>query len=442
MWQWDTTCWREVERRYVVSRLYTFTEHAVYWDEVENGYEPWAPTRHRIGDLAEALSAICILRDDIDQPCWLDGSRSKGVIVACANGLLQLEKRELLPHSPLFFNLVAVPFPYDPNAPSPVEWLTFLQKLWPGDNLDAEPALDQPEIHVLGEWFGYVISGRLDLHKIMLMIGPTRGGKRIIARILGALIGPANVAGPTLSSLGGEFGLAPLIGKVLAIVADARFAGRDNAIVVERLLSISGEDTFTVNRKFRDQWTGKLPCRLHVLSNEMPKLGDASAAIIGRMVLLVLTHSWLGKEDFTLEERIQKELAGILNWALDGLRRLTVANGNRFTRLPSAEESIAQMRDLASPIGAFVREECDVGAGYEIEVDVLYAAFKVWAENNGHKKSSKQVFGRDLHAAVPSLRKPQQRGTEKRRRVYSGIRLKRPGTEDANKTDPDYMAPE
>ncbi len=135
----------------------------------------------------------------------------------------------------------------------------------------------------------------------------------------------------------------------------------------------------------------------------------------------MLTHSWLGKEDFTLEERIQKELPGILNWALDGLHRLTVKNGNRFTRLPSAEESIAQMRDLASPIGAFVREECDVQAGYEIEVDMLYGAFKVWAENNGHTKSSKQVFGRDLHAAVPSLRKPQQRGTEKRRRVYSGI---------------------
>jgi putative DNA primase/helicase len=89
-----------------------------------------------------------------------------------------------------------------------------------------------------------------------------------------------------------------------------------------------------------------------------------------------------------------------------------------------------------------VREECDVGPGYEIEVDMLYGAFKVWAENNGHKKSSKQVFGRDLHAAVPSLRKPQQRGTEKRRRVYSGIRLKPPGTEDPNRTDPDYMAPE
>ena len=82
-------------------------------------------------------------------------------------------------------------------------------------------------IDALGEWFGYVISGRLDLHKILLMVGPTRGGKGAIARVLGALVGMPNVAGPTLNSLTGDFGLAPLIGKSLAVVADMRIAGRD-----------------------------------------------------------------------------------------------------------------------------------------------------------------------------------------------------------------------
>src|SRR6185436_21188349 len=68
----------------------------------------------------------------------------------------------------------------------------------------------------------------------------------------------------------------------------------------ERLLSISGEDTLTVNRKYRDQWTGKLPSRLHVISNELPRLGDASTAVVGRIILLLLTRSWLGKEDHEL----------------------------------------------------------------------------------------------------------------------------------------------
>jgi putative DNA primase/helicase len=89
-----------------------------------------------------------------------------------------------------------------------------------------------------------------------------------------------------------------------------RIAGRDTSIVVERLLSISGEDTLTVNRKYRDQWTGKLSARFHIISNELPKLGDASAAIIGRFIMLVTTRSWLGREDRDLEPALQTELPG------------------------------------------------------------------------------------------------------------------------------------
>jgi putative DNA primase/helicase len=194
------------------------------------------------------------------------------------------------------------------------------------------------------------------------MVGPTRGGKGAIARVLIALVGRRSVAGPTLSSLGAEFGLAPLIGETLAVISDARFGNKDSSIVVERLLSISGEDTLTVNRKYRDQWTGKLPSRLHVLSNELPKLGDASTAIVGRIVLLSLTRSWLGREDRDLEPALRKELPGILNWALDGLHSLSVKNDNQFTHLPSADEAITTMRDLASPVAAFVRERCRTGA--------------------------------------------------------------------------------
>jgi len=226
------------------------------------------------------------------------------------------------------------------------------------------------------------------------MIGPTRGGKGVIARMLSALLGRQNVAGPTLNSLAGEFGLAPLIGKPLAVISDARFAGRDSSIVVERLLSISGEDTLTINRKYRDQWTGKLPTRLHVISNELPKLGDASTAIVGRIVLLLLSRSWLGREDHDLECAIQAELPGTLNWALDGLERLT-SNDGRFTRFVAADEAIITMRDLASPVAAFVRERCEIGPDKEIRVDDLYVSYKRWAEDSGHVKVAKHTFGRD-----------------------------------------------
>jgi hypothetical protein len=191
--------------------LWHFTEHAVYLDGKGN-LAPWLPNRYKIGDLLEALSAIVILPEDLEQLGWLDG-RESGPIVATSNGLLD------------------------------------------------------------------IASLKLHLHKILVMVGPTRGGKGVIARILTALIGKRNVCGPTLNSLGGEFGLAPLLGKSVAAISDARSGGgKNSAVVVERLLSISGEDTLTCNRKYKEQWSGKLPVRLHIISNELPRLGDASSA--------------------------------------------------------------------------------------------------------------------------------------------------------------------
>ena len=225
--------------------------------------------------------------------------------------------------------------------------------------------------------------------------------------------------------------MAPLIGKSLAVVADMRISGRDTSVVVERLLSISGEDTLTVNRKYRDQWTGKLSARIHVISNELPKLGDASAAIIGRFIMLVTTRSWLGNEDRTLEPDLQTELTGILNWALAGLERLILTNGNRFTHVEAGLEALTVMRDLASPVAAFVRERCVVKPDREVMIDELYAAYKRWAEDNGHSKKEKSTFGRDLRAAASSVKtkRPRHGQTDQRPTFYDGIDFRRPDDE-------------
>jgi putative DNA primase/helicase len=417
-WQWRTSRWVESEQSAMAAAAYRFTEHAIYtaWDErkQQEVEKPWAPSRHKINDLLDALAAIVHLGEEVTMPSWLDGAHD-GLIVATANGLLDVGHRVLLPHTPKFWNATAVPFDYNPTVGPPLRWLEFLGELWPGDI--ASPA-------ALQEWFGYVVSGRLDLHKILLLVGPTRAGKGVTARLLGALVGAENVAGPTLSSLNHDFGLAPLLGKTLAVVSDARLNGRNASVVVERLLSISGEDTLTVNRKYREQWTGKLQARLMLCSNELPQLGDASMAIAGRFVPLLLVRSWLGHEDHKLEERLREELTAILNWSLVGLERL--AGNGRFTRPPGADEAMVALQDLASPVAAFVRDRCVRSPEQEVAVDVLYAAWKTWAEDNGHVRSTKQVFGRDLRAAVPGLRvaRPGAHDDPDRPRVYVGVALR------------------
>jgi putative DNA primase/helicase len=391
--------------------LYDFTENAVYL--TPKGRAPWEPNRHRIDDLLDALAAICLLPNHVDQPIWLD-DRVSGTIVACANGLLDVKTRELVAHDPNFFNVVSVPFDYDPQAKVPRDWREFLKALWPGDS-DSRKALAQ--------WFGYVVSGRLDLQKILLLIGPTRAGKGLIARILGALIGPKNVAAPTLSSLSGDFGLAPLIGRALAVISDARLSSKHGSVVVERLLSISGEDFLTVNIKYKEQWTGKLPSRVFLISNELPEFGDASGAIANRFVMLLLSKSWLGKEDIELEARIRARLPGVLNHALMGLAQLE--RKGRFTQPQSSQEAVIALLDLVSPVRGFVRDCCELKPDYEVEISTLYKAYRTWADENGHPRIAKTTFGKNLRAVLPRIRVARPRlSLNTRERVYVGIRIR------------------
>ncbi|MBT2415734.1 NTP-binding protein [Streptomyces sp. ISL-12] len=420
--RWTGTCWRELDEAQMRAAMYTRLEHAVYLTPGKDGQmeeHPWAPTKQKIGNLLDALGAITLLPTDTDAPAWIDDQgdtgQDHGPIVACENGLLRIRDRALLPHGPGFFNLVSVPFAYDPDATAPT-WERFLSQIWP----DAPDA-----IAALQEWFGYVLSGRTDQQKILLMVGPSRSGKGTIARVLKMLVGKENLAGPTLAGLGTNFGLSTLVGKPLAVISDARLSGNDNSQVVERLLTISGEDTIDIDRKYRQPWTGKLPTRLMILSNELPHFGDSSGVIARRFILLNMTVSWLGKEDPALTDKLIAEMPGIINWALDGLARLQATG--RITEPVSSREAVTTMQDTASPTSAFLRERCTTGPACSVPVDALWAVWRDWAEDNGVRAGTKQVFGRNLLSVVPQLNRARPRDAYGRQvATYNGITLKQP----------------
>lgn len=411
--RWRGSHWAEAEPEELRNELYKRLDGACY--DTTDGLRPWAPSRRKLADLEDALAAQVFLSRDVDAPTWLNGDDGHGPIVACRNGLLRLRDRQLLAHDPRFFNLAACPCDYAPDAPEPKRWLEFLSQLWPDD---------EESVRTLQEYFGYVLSGRTDLHKILLIVGPTRSGKGTIGRVLTALVGKGNMAGPTLASLGTNFGLASLLGKPLAIVSDARLGGGSSThLVVERLLTISGEDAIDVDRKYQKSWTGRLPTRFMILSNELPNFADASGAIARRFIVLTMRHSFLGRENPRLTRELLEELPGILNWSLDGLARLEQQGA--FTEPESSVHAIQAMVDSVSPVSAFIRECCTVHPDATVPVDDLYRAWQMWCGEQGRNRpGNKQTFGRQLHATVPQIRKTRPRAGDGRRPwVYQGIAL-------------------
>ena len=307
--------------------------------------------------------------------------------------MLHVPTRRLRQHTPSFVSLNVLPYKYERSAPEPTQWLAFLRSLW-GD--------DRETIETLQEWFGYCLTPETKSQKIMFLHGAPRAGKGTVPRVLSALVGENNCAGPTLSSLCGEFGLQPLLGKQLAIIADARLSGKSNkSALLERLLSVSGEDAQSINRKNREAWYGRLRTRFMIISNDIPDLPDASGAFASRCIVLAFRRSFLGGEDIGLERKLLAELPGVLNWALTGLDRLQ-ARGGIFRQPTSAEEVITELYDLANPVAPFVREECKVEPGLSVERNALFDRFTQWSREMGHRVvPTKSQFGQKLRAAVP-----------------------------------------
>jgi putative DNA primase/helicase len=414
---WTGTHWLEVESRAVRAEIYRWLEPAWYWKETKSGRElvRFEPTKVKVANVLEALEAIVHMSERMDAPAWVnsDAPWPADDTVALENGLLRRSTRELHPHTPAFFNAHVLPFAYSPRARKPRRWTTFLRELW-GD--------DQESIDALCEIMGYVLAGGTAQQKMFLLVGPRRSGKGTILRVLTALLGPENVCAPTLSSLSTNFGLQPLVGKALAAISDARLGSRsDSFIAVERLLSISGEDSITIDRKYRDAWTGRLPTRFLLLTNEIPAFTDASGALASRFVLLTLTTSFYGREDTTLTDRLLEEAPAIFNWCLEGLDRLT-ARGY-FQQPSAALAALRHLEDLASPVSAFVRDRCRVGAGLAVDKDELWAAWKDWLANEGGKPGTKNVFIRDLRAAVPGATPKRLGSRDERRHVIAGLEL-------------------
>lgn len=425
-WTYDGIRFTEIDDEWLARAVYKFLD-VVEVEVIEETDGGRTLRRKRITARAKTASEVTRALLGVvpmlgpNMPQWtarLDGEPAAEQLVACTNGLLDMESLRVIEPTPRFFATTALGCAWDPAAPEPVEWLAFLRSIW-GD--------DEESIRTLRQIFGYFLTADTSQQKLFALVGPKRSGKGTIARILKALLGTDAVVNPTLDSLERPFGLAAFVGKSLAIIGDARLGGRsEQATVVERLLSISGEDPILIDRKNRDPVNVRLRTRVLLISNELPRLYDASGALASRFVILQMTRSFYGAEDTGLEQKLLAELPGILRWAMDGRRDL--AESGRFCEPAASLQAADDLLLASSPVTAFLRDLCVVDEMAWVECGTLYSRYQGWCESNGNKPTSAQGFGRDLRAVVPGLSTTQPRlnGGQRERR-YHGIGLRTGG---------------
>lgn len=400
---------RSMVWNWINGRPYQFLEKG----EVKTGRI--VANKNRVANIEEAAKALRQGPEKV--PDWIEqheGDPKADELFVCANGLLHLQSRKLLEPTERFFSINGSPVAFDKNAAVPGRWLRFLNDLFP----------EQPDcIATLQEVTGYFLTQDTSLQKIVQLVGPPRAGKGIYTRVLQSLVGQGNHTTPSTKRLSGEFGMQPLIGKQLAVISDMRIDGYgSNSGLTETLLTVSGEDSVSIPRKYKENWEGKLNTRFLLVSNEALQLRDTSNALGARIILIVMRKSFLGKEDEALFTKLEKELPGILNWALDGLDRL-MARGH-LVQPKSCRPDLEQMSKLMSPVKGFIDDALVTGHGRSIEKELIWRAYCYWCDVEGINYSgSKAHFIKDLRSAGVQFTPSRPRRDGERVHMLNGVDL-------------------
>lgn len=429
---WDGAAYVGLAEATMRAEAWTFLESCRVRDN-EGDLRPFVPNPGAVSAALDALKAVTHLPPSREEPpLWLDRRAGPDPLelLPTRSGLLHLTTGDLLPATPELFTRNALDFSHDPAAPEPRRWLNFLREVWPSED-------EADCITALQEFMGYLLTPDTSLQKALLIPGPKRSGKGTIGRIMGKLVGEANTVAPSLNSFGkSDFGLEPLLAKQLAIVSDMRLSGRtDEAAVAENLLRITGEDRVSVNRKYRQAVEVTLRARFVVMTNEVPRFADRSGALVSRFIVLPMRQSFFGREDAGLKGALMAELPGILNWAVEGWRRVRATG--RITQPQAGADVSLQMGDLSSPIPAFVREWCEVGADHWVAKERLFAAYREWHRDRMGQDyvGSANIFARDLYSAMDGqVRDYKPRHGGARVLAFGGVSL-RPGFGNGRRDD-------
>lgn len=408
-WHWTGRCYEEVRAADIRNRSYRFLERI-----------SGEPTRNKAEELVTALKAEVEVPGHAEPPCYLGSGyvdwMGTPLVFADRIALVDFDRctgtEPLVSQiaTPAWFCTAARAFAYDEAAECPV-WEEFLAASLP----------DPDARRLLQQWAGYLIAGRRDRHKLMILHGAMRAGKSIIANTLAQLVGETATATSTLKNLAEDFGLWSLLGKQLLLIPDAHDRGECLA-AVERLKAITGCDGLDINRKYLEPLNNvHLSTRVVITCNQLPRFLDASGALYRRLLLINFEHSFAGREDRSLPGRIHEELPGVFNWAMRGW--VDLRGADQFVAPPSSQVVLEEAAHVFSPIADFIDECCELDAARQVSSDMLWTAWRCWCQRNNYQPGGRNKLGVDLRGYLPGVQRLQLRTDSRRVRAYQGLGL-------------------
>ena len=417
--QFDGHCYRDISDELIHGQLYDYLAGKTFI-HIGDQIKAYKPTRAKLYDILDACNAFCPI--EAPRPTWLGDSPHPNSerLITFQNGILDVNdyiKGKVTLHNPTpdFFTFTVLPYKFDENLNSKI-WEEFINDIF---------NKDKDKIALLAQWFGYNCVPDLSYEKLMLFTGRPRSGKSTTLETLQAMLGNNNCCETSFQALAGAFGYQPLIGKLSAVIGDAKSPKRGEAeAILEKILHITGGDAISVNVKNKAALPLiRLLCRFTIAMNDLPAFTDHSRALEYRTNILTFNNSYVGREDRTLKHRLRQEAGSgkLINFALQGL--VSLYKGNDFIVPAESAMTMNTFRELVSPIVEFADNCLGSIENNGVPADYLYDLWKWWCKREGRNAGFKSTFIRNLLSNMTNALQIREGKMGNMDRVIMGVKV-------------------
>ena len=345
--------------------------------EILERIEPYTTSglSRKVQNILDALRLMCY-----SEPLPIQADR-----IHVANGTLFLdgifkEEKE--------FCMNRLPVSYNPDAPKPEKWLSFLEQL-----------LYPEDIPTLQEYMGYCLIPSTKAQQMLFLIGNGGEGKSRIGLVMHTLLGNNMNTGSVAKIETSNFARADQQFKYLLVDDDMKLEALPQTNHIKTI--VTAELPMDLEKKGEQSYQGELYVRFMAFGNgSLRALYDHSDGFYRRQInLSVKPRDKSRKDDPYIAEKMCAEAEGIFLWALEGLHRLT-QNDFHITQSERTRANVeAAMREGNNILGFMESEGYFLFKADDWTTSKdFYTLYTIWCDDNSEKPLSPRTFSNFLCA--------------------------------------------
>ncbi|MGU8437162.1 DNA primase family protein [Clostridium perfringens] len=327
-------------------------------------------------------------------------------LVNVRNGLLDIRDMSFKEHTPSYLSTVQLNVEYNPQVDCP-QFKKFLNEV-----------LDCKLIPLVQEIVGYLLTTNTVSQKAFVFWGPARTGKSTLLWVVEyLLLGKKNVSNIPWQEIGDKFKTAELLGKLANVFSDLPSKSIDDTGIFK---VVTGEDYLMAEKKNKNPFKFKPFARLVFSCNELPRnYVDRTEGFYRRLIIVPFSRQIeKSKIDKALKYKFQREKEGILNWALEGLKRL-YENNFEFSENELTDGVKKEYKRENNNVISFVEECCEIDSLFSCSRIEIYEAYKEFCVEAGLKALSQIKFNKELEGNFNITR-----SRSGKLRLWNGVRMK------------------